>query len=211
MMHGNLRKLSRRTAVLSVAALVVASAIVGHSLSSRAAASPVAATAGASPIPPAASGSGHATAGDPAFLSLNGIVGESTAVKYANWIDVTSWRWAASSEGSGTPSINNASVTFSLNRAIPPIVARLLSSERIASAVLAFVKNADTRTPPYLQVKFTDVLVTGWNEAWAGQAPVEELAFTFRRVSYIYTYQSPTGMSRQYQFCWDQVARTSSC
>jgi type VI secretion system secreted protein Hcp len=207
-MNDQVKRVPRRLALPVVIASVSAASIIGHALGSSAAPRP--AGGGGAVAPAAVAKSNHAVAGDPIYLYMSGISGESTAEAYVNWIEVASWRWGASNTGSASrPSVNSAVVTLPLSRAMPPLVARLLSHRQIDSGVLAFVRPVDGRAVPYLQLKFTNVLLTGWSEASEGQFPTEQVAFSFKRVQYIYAYQDPTGISSQYQLCWDQTSKAA--
>jgi type VI secretion system secreted protein Hcp len=200
------QRVPRRLAVPVVIAFVSAAAIIGQALGSSAAPRPAGSRAAVGQA--AIAKSSHAVPGDPIYLYLSGISGESTTEGYVNWIDVASWRWAVGNTGSSSkPSLNIAVVSLPLSRAIPPLVARLLSHRQIDNAVLAFVRSVGGRATPYLQLKFSNVLVTSWSEASDGQAPVEQVAFTFKRVQYVYAYQDPTGASSQYQVCWDRTSK----
>ncbi len=171
--------------------------------------------AGRAPSPPKSwrlVSSATAAQRDPIYLSLTGIPGEVTASPHKNWIELSSWRWAASNTVSTSkPSVGSFVVTTLLSRAAPPILSRLLLHKRIDTAVIEFVRLVGSAEQVYLRLELRNVLITGWTEASSGEVPVEQITFTFDRLRYIYTYRNLRGgILGTYTFCW-QLAQRVAC
>src|SRR5215470_4636487 len=79
-----------------------------------------------------------------------------------------------------------------VNKASPALFLATASSKHIKEGNLA-VRRAGKPQLEYLKIKFTDVLVTSFEEEASGEEPQEAIAFSFGKIAIEYTPQSPSG------------------
>ena len=135
------------------------------------------------------------------FLKLDGISGESRDAKHKDEIQLVSFAWgvtkpsdggSATGRGAGRPTFEDFRFTMDVNRASPQLFLAGASGKHIKEAQLS-VRRAGKVQLEYLKIKFTDVLVTSFEEVAGGEAPTETVGFKFARIELEYTPQQATG------------------
>ena len=153
------------------------------------------------------------------FLKLTNIKGEALDAKHPNEIEVLSWSFGASQEGSahgGTGSgtgkvrIQDLTITHYVDSASTELLKHLTNGKHIDEGTLT-VRKAGGKTLDYLKFKMTQVMVTHIsNGGGAGQDRVtENVTLNFRKFTQTYTPQDDKGAAKpSSEFTWD-IARSS--
>jgi len=120
------------------------------------------------------------------FLKIDGIAGESLDSKHKGEIDVESWSWGESLEGSGPGGpgrvrMNDLAITARLSKASPPLLTACASGQHFKSAELVGV--AAGKGAEIVRYRLGDVLVSSYQAAGAaadvsGPENVVSLAFS---------------------------------
>ena len=135
------------------------------------------------------------------FLKVDGIPGESTDAKHKDEIELVSFGWGVTDPvapagggggGAGRPKFQDFHFTMRVNKASPQLFLATASGKHIKEANLA-VRRAGKAQLEYLKIKFTDVLVTSFEEAAGAEEPQEAVAFNFGKIAIEYTPQSASG------------------
>ena len=149
-----------------------------------------------------------AAPGDPIFMLVPGIPGESTDERHANWIDLNTWSWNVS-RGTGAPAFSTVAVTFGVNRALPPLLADLARGTRVPTVTL---QAATTGAQPrqIVTITLSGVTFTRASDTSSGGSPSNSLSMSFRQVDYKYNFQRDNGTSQVFDFCWN-VAANRGC
>ena len=139
------------------------------------------------------------------FLKIDGVAGESTDAAHKGEIDVQSWSWGltqsgtsgggAAVGGAGKASFQDFHFVGRISRASPALFLACASGSHIKSATLSGVRGAGkVKGADFLQIKFTDLLVTSQLLGGSPDAePVEQISFNYGKLELTYTPQSPTG------------------
>lgn len=124
------------------------------------------------------------------FLKLDGIDGESVDSKHKGEIDILSFSWGVSNSGAaghggasaGKVALNDFSIVKSLDKASPQLIEKIWQGEQLGSGLLTLRKAGD-KPVEYLKIKFSDVLISGYQTGGSGQSePVEQVSFAFQSV-----------------------------
>jgi type VI secretion system secreted protein Hcp len=136
------------------------------------------------------------------FLKIEGIKGESLDSKHKDEIELVAFSWGLShvggapggGGGGGKAQFQDFHFTMRVNKASPQLFLTCASGKHIKEANVS-VRRAQPTPIEYLKIKFTDVLVTSFEEAaGGGDAPQEMVAFNFDKIAVEYTPQSPSGV-----------------
>jgi type VI secretion system secreted protein Hcp len=150
-----------------------------------------------------------AAAGDPIFMKVSGVLGESRAARHVDWIELDTWSWAVTRKA-GKAAFSTVNVTFAVNRALPPLLAGLARGKLLTSVTLQAVRSGSMGEQDIVTITLSGVTVTHAVDASFGESPVDSLQMAFRRIDYKYIYQQPTGKVQSYDFCWD-IAANRGC
>jgi type VI secretion system secreted protein Hcp len=136
------------------------------------------------------------------FLKLDGIAGESTDAKHKDEIELVSFSWGVTQSGggggggggggAGKPQFQDFSFAMRVNKASPQLFLATASGKHLKEATLT-VRSAGKTQLEYLKIKFTDVLLTSFNEGGGGDEVQETVAFDFARIAVEYTPQDVRG------------------
>ncbi len=137
------------------------------------------------------------------FLKLDGIDGESKDGKHKGAIDVESFSFGASNQGSsgggsgggaGQVSMNDFSFTTSVSKASPKLFLACASGQHIKSALLT-VRRAGGQQQDFLKVTLSDVTVSGYHESGAegAEVPTDQVTMSFSKIHVSYSGQRPDG------------------
>jgi type VI secretion system secreted protein Hcp len=151
------------------------------------------------------------------FLKLTNIKGEALDSKHPNEIEVLSWSFGASQEGSahlGTGSgtgkvrIQDLTVTHYVDTASTDLLKHLTNGKHIDEGMLTVRKAGGTHLE-YFKLKMEQVMVTHIsNGGGAGQDRItENVTLNFRKFTQIYTPQDAKGTAKpSSDFTWDIAA-----
>jgi type VI secretion system secreted protein Hcp len=138
-----------------------------------------------------------------AFLSVDGIKGESTDAYHKDEIELVGWSWGATevlilSGGGGAtagkPKFTDLVVTKAVDKASPLLLRACLKGKHIKEVVLT-QRKPGTGKLNFLAITLKDVLVTSLNdvESNAAPRPMETVQFNFTKVIYEFVPQKPNG------------------
>jgi type VI secretion system secreted protein Hcp len=146
------------------------------------------------------------------FLKVDGIAGESTDRKHKDEIELASFSWGLtrSEGGGGGGGAGAARAEFQsfnfitrVNKASPQLFLAAASGKHIKEAYLT-ARKAGKGQLEYLKIKFTDVLITSFQETGGAEAPDEMIGFNFGKIALEYTAQSPRGAAADvFKAGWD--------
>jgi type VI secretion system secreted protein Hcp len=133
------------------------------------------------------------------FLKLDGIPGESTDAKHKDEIELVTFAWGATdalapSGGgvAGRAKFEDFHFTMLVNKASPQLFLATASGKHIKEGNLAVRKAGKTQVE-YLKIKFTDVIVTSFQEVGGTEEPQEAISFAYGTIAIEYTPQSSKG------------------
>lgn len=135
------------------------------------------------------------------LLELEGVVGDSVDAKHKGAIDVLSWSWGAenravssgSGSGSGKAQFQDFRFVMRTSQASPKILIGLAQGLHFKFAQLIGRLAGKTQLE-FLKIKFEDVLLTAYQPAASdGEAPAEEVAFSFTKFNLSITPQKADG------------------
>ena len=137
------------------------------------------------------------------FLKIDGIPGESLDNKHKDEIELVAFGWGVSSQvaeghagggaGAGRAHFQDFHFTTRVNKASPQLFLAVASGKHVKEASLS-VRRAGKQQLEYLKIKFSDVLVTSFQEGGAdGSVPEETIGFAFSRIQLEYSPQGPRG------------------
>jgi type VI secretion system secreted protein Hcp len=133
------------------------------------------------------------------FLKIDGIPGESQDAKHKGEIELASFSWGLmhvpghGGGGAGRAEFQDFLFTARVNKASPQLFLACASGKHIKEANLS-VRRACKLQLEYLKIKFSDVLVTSFQEAaGGGDAPEESVGLAFARIDMEYRPQQSSG------------------
>ena len=124
------------------------------------------------------------------FLKIDGIDGDSNAVKHKGEIEIMSFSWGLTQTGShgsgggggaGKVQVNDFSIVKQLSLSSPALMEKCCTGEHIPSVTMTLV-NKETREEFY-KIKLTDVLISSYQTGGAGgggAVPMDQVSFNFR-------------------------------
>jgi type VI secretion system secreted protein Hcp len=148
---------------------------------------------------------GAATPGDPIFMFISGVPGESVDAKHPKWIDVNGYH-ASFSRGTGTigkAALNSFVVTIPYSLAVPPLLKALVTG-MVFPAVRVQAATAGELEQNYLTITLGNVRVAALSESSSGERPVETLTLAAAKINVSYSAQQPDGsLGTPETFCFN--------
>jgi type VI secretion system secreted protein Hcp len=138
------------------------------------------------------------------FLKLDGIDGESQDKTHKGDIDLHSWSWGATNQGSssllggggaGKVSMQDFNFTMPHNNASPKLMLACASGEHIKKAVLVCRKQGKDQQE-FLKIVLSDVLVSSYQtggSAGEGSIPLDQVSINFSKIEHTYKPQKADG------------------
>jgi type VI secretion system secreted protein Hcp len=151
------------------------------------------------------------------FLKLTNIKGEALDSKHKDEIEVLSWSFGASQEGSahggtgsgtGKVSIQDLTITHYVDQSSTDLLKHLTNGKHIDEGLLT-VRKAGGTAVEYMKLKMIQVLVSHIsNGGGAGQDRItENVTLNFRKFTQTYTAQDDKGNPKpSSEFTWDIAA-----
>lgn len=137
------------------------------------------------------------------FLKLTGIKGESPDHKHKEEIELISFSWGVSAQiapgpgpggGSGKAQFNDVQVLKRVSKASPALFLACASGQHIPEGTLTVRRSGGKDQLEYLKYKFTDVLITGFQESGGDDdLPLDMVSFNFSRIEMTYREQRADG------------------
>ncbi|HTE22405.1 MAG TPA: type VI secretion system tube protein Hcp [Candidatus Limnocylindria bacterium] len=136
------------------------------------------------------------------FLKLDGIEGESTDDKHKGEIEIHSFSWGVSQQGTGgqgggggTGKANAQDFHFTSNtsKASPKLFTTSASGKHIKEAILT-VRKAGKGQQEYYKITMEDVLISSYQNGGSnGTAPTDQVSVNFAKLKVEYLQQKPDG------------------
>jgi type VI secretion system secreted protein Hcp len=149
------------------------------------------------------------------FLKLDGVNGESKDKTHAKDIDVLSWSWGMSNNGSahqgggagsGKVSVQDVSLTKYIDRSSPQLLLSCCNGTHFANAVLTVRKAGGGNPVEYVKIKMQEVLISNVTTGGSGgeERLTENVSLNFGKVSLDYVPQNDKGEAgTAIPFGWD--------
>jgi type VI secretion system secreted protein Hcp len=147
------------------------------------------------------------------FLKLDGIKGESKADGHKDEIDIHSFSWGMTQQGTfgggggggaGKVNINDCNFTKNVDTATCALMLHCCDGTHIKGGLISFRK-AGGKQQEYLKIKLTDILVSGYQQAGSsGDVVHDQLSLNFSKVEVEYNVQKEDGStSKGGNMGWD--------
>lgn len=137
------------------------------------------------------------------FLKLEGIKGETKDAKHKEEIDLISFSWGINQSGGGAVGggggagkavATDFEVAMPVNRASPALFSACATGKHIATGTLS-VRRAGKEQAEYLKFKFTDIMITGYQESGNVDetVPLDVVRFNYAKIEMSYAPQKADG------------------
>jgi len=137
------------------------------------------------------------------FLKIDGIEGESHDDKHKGEIDLLSWSWGESQQGTfsggggggaGKVSMQDFHFVMKVNKSSPKLLLGCATGEHIKKAVLT-CRKAGKEQQEYLKITFSDVLVSSFQTGGShgDTVPSDQISLNFTKIEYEYKEQKQDG------------------
>ena len=121
------------------------------------------------------------------FLHLDGLPGESTSSRHANWIEVLSYSWGVQKTTNTPPSFSPLQFQKNVDRSSPHLLLNV-SNGRVFPSGLLEVLRANDDGVRRLLLKLKNVQITSYQASGAGDAaPQDSFSLGFSSVQWTYT------------------------
>jgi len=147
--------------------------------------------------------SGSSKPGDPIFMNIPGVPGESAVAGHRNWITLDSWNFTVV-EGDGSPRFT-LTVKAPASRATPPLILAIPQGTQLPTVTLQAAQTSrNGLTSDILTITLSQVNVVTVDDNSTGERPADTITFSFQKVDYKYTFAG-----KKYDFCWDNSSITA--
>ena len=137
------------------------------------------------------------------FLKLDGVTGEAKDKVHGKEIDVLSWSWGMTNEGSaqsgggagsGKVNVQDVSVTKFIDSSSPQLMLACCKGTHFANALIT-VRKAGEKPLEYLKITLTDLIVTSVTTGGSGGEDrlTENVSLNFAKFKVEYTPQKKDG------------------
>ncbi|HVF91158.1 MAG TPA: type VI secretion system tube protein Hcp [Blastocatellia bacterium] len=138
------------------------------------------------------------------FLKIEGVDGESADSKHKGEIDVDSWSWGETQNGTmafgggggaGKVQMQDFHFVMKVNKATPKLIIACATGEHIKKAVLT-CRKAGKDQQEFLKYTFSDVLVSSYQTGGAASGsiiPTDQIALNYAKMEIEYKEQKADG------------------
>lgn len=138
------------------------------------------------------------------LLEIDGIKGESHDKAHKDTIEIDSFSWGVTQEGTfargagggaGKCSFSDISFTTSTNKASPMLMLSCASGKHIKKAIL-HVRKAGENPQEYYKITFSDVLISSYQTSGSSggdSTPMDSFSLNFAKIEYEYKPQKADG------------------
>jgi len=151
-----------------------------------------------------------------AFLKLDGIDGESSDDKHRNEIEVLSYSWGVTQQGTssagggggaGKASFQDLHFVSRVSKASPKLFLSCATGEHIKEGVIT-LRKAGGGQQDYLKITLSDILVSAFNDGGTSDAhdhvPLEQISLNYSKIKFDYTPIGAKGSPGQTESAsWD--------
>lgn len=139
------------------------------------------------------------------FLKIDGIPGESTDEKHKGELEIESWSWGATNEGSmgrgggggsGKADFSDIVITKYADKATPKLLKAVAEGQHIKSMLLTCRKASGAGGQvEYLKVTLEDVMISGYTSSASSGMPIpsESVTLNYAKIKYEYAPQKGDG------------------
>ena len=124
------------------------------------------------------------------YIKIGDIKGESTDLKYKDWVDVLSWSWGMSQTGSRVADgrrrvipvcVQDLTITKHFDASSPDLIMGTAMGDHYPEVDLALQRTGETPIQ-FMNFKMADVVVSSYSTEGGGDdgVPVEKVTFTFQ-------------------------------
>ncbi len=152
------------------------------------------------------------------FLSIQSIPGSSTALGFANDIELNSFQFSDSrtiSPPSGStdqqasaPTLSDLLITKTMDKSSPLIIKAIFLNHEISKMDMYLTKPSSGTKEQFVFVHYTlsNVLFSSYSVSSGGDMPTESVGLNFEKIQTDLTTQNPDGSPGQtISFCWDET------
>jgi type VI secretion system secreted protein Hcp len=142
------------------------------------------------------------------FLKVEGVDGESTDEKHPGEIEVLSYTWGVKQQRSGSASsagnlsagradFADFSIVKAIDKSSPTLALSCASGKHIPTVTLELCRAGEDKQP-YMEYKFTDVIITSFRPGGSSNGggetlPLEEVSFAYGKAEWKYTQTKVAG------------------
>ncbi|MFL5581390.1 MAG: Hcp family type VI secretion system effector [Gemmatimonadaceae bacterium] len=138
------------------------------------------------------------------FLKLDSIDGESTDKVHKGWIDVESWSWGETNQGThhggggggaGKVAMQDFHFVMKMSKATPKLMLSCATGQHIKKAEL-ICRKAGGKQENFLTIKFSDLLVSSYQTGGSGGSsivPMDQVSLNFSKIEFEYAQQKADG------------------
>jgi len=150
------------------------------------------------------------------YLKLDGIDGESQDKAHLGWIDILSYRFGVTNsvggaQGTGRATFSELSVTKVVDKSSPSLLFDTASVTHIENGLLDVVEAGQPSSKPFLEYKFTNLLVSDYSVGSGGDRPEESLSLNFTKIQFTAFPQNPDGtFGTPITMDWDVIRNSGS-
>ncbi|HEY2855349.1 MAG TPA: type VI secretion system tube protein Hcp [Gemmatimonadaceae bacterium] len=138
------------------------------------------------------------------FLKIEGIAGESQDSKHKGEIDIESWSWGETNQGThatgagggaGKVSMQDFHFVMKESKASPLLMLACAQGQHIKAAQLT-CRKAGTEQQEFLTIKMSDLLVSSFQTGGSAHGdivPVNQVTLNFSKIEYEYKPQKADG------------------
>jgi type VI secretion system secreted protein Hcp len=138
------------------------------------------------------------------LLMIDGIKGESSDSKHKDEIEIESFSWGATQQGSfsasggggaGKVSFQDIHFTTRVNKSSPLLLKACATGQHIKKAVLT-VRKAGEEQQEYYKITFEDLLISSYQSGGSegsNALPVDQFSLNFAKIEYAYAPQKADG------------------
>jgi len=137
------------------------------------------------------------------FLKIDGIPGESQDSKHKDEIEIQSWSWGETQQGSfsggtgggsGKVAMQDFHFVMATNKASPLLLLNCATGKHIPNAIFT-ARKAGGEQQEYLKIKFTDLLVSSYQTGGSGggDTTTDQISLNYTKIEHGYATQNQDG------------------
>jgi type VI secretion system secreted protein Hcp len=138
------------------------------------------------------------------FLKIDGIEGESTDDKHKGELEIQSWSWGATNQGTfgagggggaGKADFSDITISKYADKSTPKLLKAVATGQHIKNMVLV-CRKAGGQQQEYLKLTLEDVLISSYHSSAAGGSspvPNESIGLNYAKITYEYKPQKSDG------------------